>query len=219
MPPGHASSGCRRTDGQKQAGWTERAGTSYTHDRSFLPDVLMPASKPADPTEQPAKILVGKSDQSYRYLTLGFGNRHGLVTGATGTGKTVTLQILAEGFSASACRSSPPTSRATCRHQPWPGDRKAAASERAQDDRRHRLRPIAFPVDLLGHLRRAGPSGPRHDLGDGAAAPCPAARPQRHAGRRAQHRLQARRRARPAASRSQGFARRPAIMSATSRGI
>jgi DNA helicase HerA-like ATPase len=33
------------------------------------------------------------------YLTLHYGNRHGLVTGATGTGKTVTLQILAEGFS------------------------------------------------------------------------------------------------------------------------
>jgi len=32
-------------------------------------------------------------------LLLKFGNRHGLVTGATGTGKTVTLQILAEGFS------------------------------------------------------------------------------------------------------------------------
>ena len=34
-----------------------------------------------------------------RKLLLKFGNRHGLVTGATGTGKTVTLQILAEGFS------------------------------------------------------------------------------------------------------------------------
>ncbi|MGV8936126.1 MAG: helicase HerA-like C-terminal domain-containing protein [Allorhizobium sp.] len=33
------------------------------------------------------------------YLELQFGNRHGLVTGATGTGKTVTLQILAESFS------------------------------------------------------------------------------------------------------------------------
>ncbi|WP_443216583.1 helicase HerA-like C-terminal domain-containing protein [Rhizobium sp. Leaf341] len=32
------------------------------------------------------------------YLTLKYGNRHGLVTGATGTGKTVTLQVLAEGF-------------------------------------------------------------------------------------------------------------------------
>jgi len=33
-----------------------------------------------------------------QYLDLAFANRHGLVTGATGTGKTVTLQVLAEGF-------------------------------------------------------------------------------------------------------------------------
>lgn len=33
------------------------------------------------------------------YLDLRLANRHGLVTGATGTGKTVTLQVLAEGFS------------------------------------------------------------------------------------------------------------------------
>ncbi|OBZ96434.1 ATP-binding protein [Pararhizobium polonicum] len=33
------------------------------------------------------------------YLDFKFGNRHGLITGATGTGKTVTLQILAESFS------------------------------------------------------------------------------------------------------------------------
>jgi DNA helicase HerA-like ATPase len=43
-------------------------------------------------------IVVGKSAK-YEVLDLKFGNRHGLVTGATGTGKTVTLQVLAEGFS------------------------------------------------------------------------------------------------------------------------
>ena len=43
-------------------------------------------------------IVVGKSTK-YEVLALKFGNRHGLVTGATGTGKTVTLQVLAEGFS------------------------------------------------------------------------------------------------------------------------
>lgn len=34
-----------------------------------------------------------------QYLLLNRANRHGLITGATGTGKTVTLQLLAEGFS------------------------------------------------------------------------------------------------------------------------
>ena len=50
-------------------------------------------------------IFIGasrKPDNSYQrpeQLLLKYGNRHGIVTGATGTGKTVTLQILAEGFS------------------------------------------------------------------------------------------------------------------------
>src|SRR5689334_23922395 len=48
--------------------------------------------------DQDGKIFVGKSEKP-EYLTLHYGNRHGLVTGATGTGKTVTLQVLAEGFS------------------------------------------------------------------------------------------------------------------------
>ncbi|MCV3764565.1 helicase HerA-like C-terminal domain-containing protein [Rhizobium sp. TRM95796] len=51
------------------------------------------------------KIYLGtsrKPDDSVNkpeYLDLKFANRHGLITGATGTGKTVTLQVLAEGFS------------------------------------------------------------------------------------------------------------------------
>ena len=54
---------------------------------------------------QDGKIFLGtsrKPDNSIQkpeYLDLGYANRHGLVTGATGTGKTVTLQILAESFS------------------------------------------------------------------------------------------------------------------------
>jgi DNA helicase HerA-like ATPase len=48
-------------------------------------------------------IFVGGGGEGYgtpQSLLLGYGNRHGLIAGATGTGKTVTLQILAEGFSA-----------------------------------------------------------------------------------------------------------------------
>jgi DNA double-strand break repair helicase HerA and related ATPase len=43
------------------------------------------------------RIFIGKGEQS-AWLTLGLANRHGLVTGATGTGKTVSLQVMAEGF-------------------------------------------------------------------------------------------------------------------------
>ena len=45
-----------------------------------------------------ADIFVGLG-QSPRTLLLKLANRHGLIAGATGTGKTVTLQTLAEGFS------------------------------------------------------------------------------------------------------------------------
>ncbi len=43
------------------------------------------------------KIFIGKGEQPV-WLTLALANRHGLVTGATGTGKTVSLQVMAEGF-------------------------------------------------------------------------------------------------------------------------
>lgn len=55
--------------------------------------------------DEQTSIFVGASrnpDDSYQKpeeLLLKFANRHGIVTGATGTGKTVTLQVLAEGFS------------------------------------------------------------------------------------------------------------------------
>jgi len=48
-------------------------------------------------------IFIGGGGEDYatqQFLNIGYANRHGLVAGATGTGKSVTLQILAEGFSA-----------------------------------------------------------------------------------------------------------------------
>jgi DNA helicase HerA-like ATPase len=51
-------------------------------------------NKMADTAE---KIFIGKGEQP-AWLTLALANRHGLVTGATGTGKTVSLQVMAEGF-------------------------------------------------------------------------------------------------------------------------
>src|SRR5438128_5060397 len=44
-------------------------------------------------------ILAAKNDKSEFFLLPQMSNRHGVITGATGTGKTVTLQRMAEGFS------------------------------------------------------------------------------------------------------------------------
>ncbi len=46
-------------------------------------------------------ILIGGNDSGRVYLNPRYANRHGLIAGATGTGKTVTLQCLAESFSES----------------------------------------------------------------------------------------------------------------------
>jgi DNA helicase HerA-like ATPase len=61
-----------------------------------------PAADPRDYVQN-GLILIGWSKQGRdlapECIELALANRHGLVTGATGTGKTVTLQVLAEGFS------------------------------------------------------------------------------------------------------------------------
>ena len=48
---------------------------------------------------QDGKIWVGTSGDEKVYIYPKMANRHGLIAGATGTGKTVTLKVLAESFS------------------------------------------------------------------------------------------------------------------------
>ncbi len=102
------------------------------------------------------------------YLTLKFANRHGLVTGATGTGKTVTLQVLAEGLS----RAGVPVFAADIKGDlsgiAAAGEKKDFILARAKDVGIE-YKPDAIPGHLLGSVRRAGPSDPRHRLGDGPA--------------------------------------------------
>lgn len=45
-----------------------------------------------------APIFIGQAGEAVALLPQ-MANRHGLIAGATGTGKTVTLQVLAESFS------------------------------------------------------------------------------------------------------------------------
>ncbi len=45
------------------------------------------------------KILIGKNENNSVYLLPKMANRHGIITGASGSGKTITLKVLAESFS------------------------------------------------------------------------------------------------------------------------
>jgi len=45
------------------------------------------------------KILVGKNDKNSSYILPSKANRHGIISGASGSGKTITLKVLAESFS------------------------------------------------------------------------------------------------------------------------
>ncbi|HMN72398.1 MAG TPA: DUF853 family protein [Rhodoblastus sp.] len=109
-----------------------------------------------DPNQVAGKILVGKSGSgaagTFRYLNLPLGNRHGLVTGATGTGKTVTLQKLAEGFSNAGVCVFAADVKGDLSGVSQPGDSKPPFVKRAQD-LGLTYTPDTFPVvfwDVLG---------------------------------------------------------------------
>ncbi|WP_309084119.1 DUF853 domain-containing protein [Chelativorans sp.] len=104
-------------------------------------------------------IFIGASrhkDDSYQRaekLLLGYGNRHGLVTGATGTGKTVTLQILAEGFSKAGVPVFAADIKGDLSGVAMPGELKDFLVKRAADVRLDPYQPEQFPVvfwDLFG---------------------------------------------------------------------
>ncbi|MFL5172537.1 MAG: helicase HerA-like domain-containing protein [Microvirga sp.] len=97
------------------------------------------------------KILIGKSTK-LEYLTLKLANRHGLVTGATGTGKTVTLQVLAEGFSNAGVPVFAADIKGDLSGVAQPGDGKPPFVKRAQEIGIE-YTPDRFPVtfwDLFG---------------------------------------------------------------------
>jgi hypothetical protein len=61
--------------------------------RFHLADPTLPEDKMAEP------MIIAKSGEQELALLPALANRHGCITGATGTGKTITLQVLAERFS------------------------------------------------------------------------------------------------------------------------
>jgi DNA helicase HerA-like ATPase len=97
-------------------------------------------------------IFVGASDAD-QFLLLKYANRHGLIAGATGTGKTVTLQTIAEGFSAYGVPVFMADVKGDLSGIGQPGANNPRAVERAQQLKIDGYSGRAFPAvfwDLFG---------------------------------------------------------------------
>jgi DNA helicase HerA-like ATPase len=97
-------------------------------------------------------IFIGTGQQR-QSLSLKYANRHGLIAGATGTGKTVTLQILAEGFSKAGVPVFAADVKGDLSGIAMPGVMKDFLVERAAKIGLENYAPEAFPVafwDLHG---------------------------------------------------------------------
>ncbi|MBI4938659.1 MAG: DUF853 family protein [Nitrosomonadales bacterium] len=100
-----------------------------------------------------APLLIAKNAEKELFLLPQMANRHGLITGATGTGKTVTLQSLAESFS----RIGVPVFLSDIKGdlsglcKTGGGNEKVAArvAQLQLDDFKHRAYPVAF-WDVFG---------------------------------------------------------------------
>jgi DNA helicase HerA-like ATPase len=88
----------KRAAKKKRAAKRPRKTARKSAKKKAVPKAAEAVADPA-PIELPDDcVFIGKSDKP-EYILLKLANRHGLITGATGTGKTVTLQGLAESFS------------------------------------------------------------------------------------------------------------------------
>jgi uncharacterized protein len=97
-------------------------------------------------------VFLGKSDKP-EALALKYANRHGLISGATGTGKTVTLQIIAEGLSEAGVPVFVADVKGDLSGLSRPVEMKDFLVKRAETIGLSPYEPAAFPVcfwDLFG---------------------------------------------------------------------
>ncbi len=97
-------------------------------------------------------LLIGKGDTP-QVIVARYANRHGLVAGATGTGKTVTLQVLAEGFSELGVPVFAADIKGDLAGIAMPGEARPKLAERAQAVGLAGYAPQAMPTvfwDVFG---------------------------------------------------------------------
>ncbi|MCP1198170.1 helicase HerA-like C-terminal domain-containing protein [Notoacmeibacter sp. MSK16QG-6] len=91
-----------------------------------------------------ASRTVNDAYQKPEVLKLGYANRHGLITGATGTGKTVSLQVLAEGFSRAGVPVFAADIKGDLSGVAAPGEAKAFIDKRVEDIRMDQQGGLSF---------------------------------------------------------------------------
>lgn len=102
----------------------------------------------------PGSIFLGKGDNAAELL-LSTANRHGMIAGATGTGKTATLRVLAEGFSRAGVPVFAPDIKGDLAGMCMPAEVKPFITERLQKIGNPEWKPEGHPVvfwDLFGEL-------------------------------------------------------------------
>src|SRR4051794_41963608 len=102
-------------------------------------------------------------------------NRHGLVAGATGTGKTRTLQLLGEALSTAGVPVFAADVKGDLSGMSVPGEAGKAAEKR-QAELGLPFEPKSFPTEYLA-LGGVGAGGPGGGAGAGVGPPLPAKNP------------------------------------------
>ena len=106
-------------------------------------------------------LLIAKNDQTELFILPQMANRHGLITGATGTGKTVTLQTIAEHFSRIGVPCFMSDVKGDLSGLSQAGGSNAKVSERIEklglSDHQYQGHPVTFwdPYGETGHPVRA----------------------------------------------------------------
>ena len=137
-------------------------------------------------------------------------NRHGLIAGATGTGKTKTLQLMAEQISAAGVPVFLADLKGDLSGLAMPGEPSERVSERAAATG-YPWKPAACPVEFLSLTGKHGAQLRATVSSFGPLLLAQRARPQRDADQRADDGLQVLRRSGAPAARLRGPARRPRV--------
>ena len=108
-----------------------------------------------------SKIWIGTSSEGPVFMLPEMANRHGLISGATGTGKTVSLQVLAEAFSSLGVPVFMADIKGDIAGMAKPGELNTKIQERMRICGLDNFKPKAFPVifwdvfGISGHPVRA----------------------------------------------------------------